>query len=1103
MWTREQKEEVILIGKTKSYLPALEFKKQPVLPTPECGFFALGITREQLVEKLLQYSKSLSHRMKLSEEIRSALMTGKIKDEQWETLSAEQVRLQAQMEMTVQRVNALLAEFIKKPLDVDRLIAYLRQWDLEESVVAYLTELREKLLQSEEALISFYEREETFVRYVNHYQEGLSLGYRSALLFVESLFSFDPLKIELFIWQQERDSLRLSLVASAGDLSMDKENFRSVHLLYDATLTQFDLLIEKSQWNKRASYLRKHPLEGQEAFSQLLAPQPKSFLTLPPQVMGTKVLPYLTFKEVSELARVSKMGHRDYQQAYLNDFLLLTPSSSREKKLRLACMTGNLNVIQQMQMDRREVSRGYGISSSDRREARRGLGYNRLYSKQLTLFRILNKNSSPLEIAFHYGHQKLLDYFYEVYFKPSYTEGGIVNYRKKDEDGSLLQWAIICRRPVEEIELIIDASRFPHSSHFLYQEAEKYHHEAYDHDLLYYAILSKQVPVLRALLSRMEDKALRSSLHRPLLETAIQLSSPPMVALLLEKGIRVNIEERGRSHDLSPLWHAASAGQVEIIPLLLAQGAQAALIEQGIGSYPQDRVGRPLPSDTALLAAVNAGSLEAVRLLVEAGAQVVINRPYEGRMYWRPHKTPLMTAVSANHFDMVKLLVEKGADPFQVESKDPDFACPFLLALNLSDDRILRFLLENTSSDSISKLDAVYALFSKKRVAAWSEREKETLLLLLQKGAHPNQIPRDGFSPLIKAITTGCSIEYIEFLLEYGADANQVDKEKKETPLFHLMRSFLHHDYAIHQKKALLDLLFHYGAEQTLHHQNAYGENLLYITFDEELFILLLQKGFDPREASETGDTLLHNHAQGSDWGIVRALINVLSLEDLNRKNKAGETPLALAVRGGHVEMLKLLLTAGADVNQADHQGQTPLSLMIKKYTEAVKHYDSDSYDEEHKKSWKKYAEKNYGIIITLLSAAARYTQADIESWPCTDKLKKLLETHLEEEAYLAAVIAQQGAHMQSLLSHLAQDESVFPLFSPSEVARAARQRGTYVKQQLSNLTWEKHIHSHRCPCRFFSLKDALNLSVVNKAYYHSVSKELAEAGLLPKRGTP
>jgi ankyrin repeat protein len=1034
MLDREQKEEG-LTGKRK--YNDFYFRKQRVSSHPDCGFFALGITRDQLIEKFLEIRSEASHRQRLTEEIRSAFMTKKIKDEEWEVLSTAQAALQTQIEVAVQRVNALVSEFIKTPMDVDCLIPYLKELHLKEPVAARLSKLRLKLLEIEQVLADFYKREETFVRYINHYKAGLPLGYQSALLFVEATkWERERTPIELSIWQQEKDNSSLLFIASEGESDSDRDRYhvRQIHLLYDDTFTHFDLLIERSQWKKREAYFSNEPLKAEEAFFHLLAPQQKSFLTLPPQVMAARVVPYLTFKELGELANVSRMCHREYQHYYLNDFLLATPYHSREKKLRLACMTANLGVIRQMELDVKELSAEYSRDSCERREARSNRGYHRRYSKYPTVFNRLNKNSSPIQIAFHYGHQRVLDYFYEIYFKPFYTEDGVINYRKKDEDGSLLQWAIICRRPIEEIEAIIHAFCFPHASHGVYNKNEKYHHEAYDHDLLYYAILSQKVPVLRALLSCMEDNALQHT-HQRLLKTAIQMQSPEMVVLLLEKGARVNLDESNKLYDLSPLWYAARTGQIDIIQLLLEKGANATLIEKETNFSSEDSSGRSLPSDTALLAAVDSGSVETVRLLVEAGARRVINRLYKNTVgYHRLCKAPLSTAVSANHFDMVKLLVEQGADPFQIEEKTSGPACPFLSALNQPDDRILRFLLENSNVNNISKLDALYALLGEKYVGTWCEREEETLLLLLQKGANANQkaIHYPHF-PLVSAIERGNAVEYIEFLLKHGADANLVDK-KKETPIFQLMRSFLHHrHYTILQKKELIDVLFRYGAEKTLHHRNAQGETLLYIACDEDIFNLLLQKGLDPRVASETGDTLLHNHAQGSAWGIVCALINACTLEDLNRKNKDGETPLALAARAGHIEILKLLIAVGADVNEADHQGQTPLALVIKEYDQAVKQYERFSDDEECRRGYKKRIEENYAIIIILLNAAAHYTHADVESWPCTPDLKKLLEEQLAKEAALSFASEHYSAKIGAALSSC---ESVFS-FSEETVSAA------------------------------------------------------------------
>lgn len=50
---------------------------------------------------------------------------------------------------------------------------------------------------------------------------------------------------------------------------------------------------------------------------------------------------------------------------------------------------------------------------------------------------------------------------------------------------------------------------------------------------------------------------------------------------------------------------------------------------------------------------------------------------------------------------------------------------------------------------------------------------------------------------------------------------------------------------------------------------------------------------------------------------------------DLNRADAHGDTPLMLAIAGGHLESVARLILMGADVNQSDATGQSPLERAL------------------------------------------------------------------------------------------------------------------------------------------------------------------------------
>ena len=58
---------------------------------------------------------------------------------------------------------------------------------------------------------------------------------------------------------------------------------------------------------------------------------------------------------------------------------------------------------------------------------------------------------------------------------------------------------------------------------------------------------------------------------------------------------------------------------------------------------------------------------------------------------------------------------------------------------------------------------------------------------------------------------------------------------------------------------------------------------------------------------------------------------------DVNQANNIGTTPLIIATQEGHFEALQLLIDAGAYLNTQDKDGRTPLHFIYRNSVEIAK----------------------------------------------------------------------------------------------------------------------------------------------------------------------
>jgi ankyrin repeat protein len=152
---------------------------------------------------------------------------------------------------------------------------------------------------------------------------------------------------------------------------------------------------------------------------------------------------------------------------------------------------------------------------------------------------------------------------------------------------------------------------------------------------------------------------------------------------------------------------------------------------------------------TALLHAASAGSLEAVNLLLEAGADV--NERCATRM--SEQVTPLVMAIQFGHAAMVSALVEEGAD---VELKS------------------------ELNRDGDPEIGISLYWETPLITAAYYEDDEEIMKLLLDAGANPNIVMHDhdpDMMTLLHALAEmgdGC-VNTARLLLEAGADPSAIN----------------------------------------------------------------------------------------------------------------------------------------------------------------------------------------------------------------------------------------------------------------------------------------------------------------------------------------
>lgn len=307
------------------------------------------------------------------------------------------------------------------------------------------------------------------------------------------------------------------------------------------------------------------------------------------------------------------------------------------------------------------------------------------------------------------------------------------------------------------------------------------------------------------------------------------------------------------------------------------RGPKGEIITIGVACFetfkPDARVSaRDLCGNTPLHAAAAGGNVQAVRQLIESGADVNAQVRSDESYSSEWGNAPLHYAARDGRTAAARVLIEAGAD---INARNDRGQTPLHRAI--SHPEIVSLLIEKGADVNIPDTTGQTPLHW-----AAADRRIEAVELFLAGGANVDASDHAGRTPLHRAARSG-NTDLVAALLAGGANVN-----------------------------AKADL-----GVSALHVASARG--------NQEIVERLIAAGADVQLRDEFGWTALHDAcARGFDE-IVSAMLSAGM--DVNATEAHGATPLHLAARAGRAEMVAALLSRGADQHLKDTKDRTAFDV--------------------------------------------------------------------------------------------------------------------------------------------------------------------------------
>ncbi|XP_048578543.1 ankyrin repeat and KH domain-containing protein 1 isoform X2 [Nematostella vectensis] len=418
------------------------------------------------------------------------------------------------------------------------------------------------------------------------------------------------------------------------------------------------------------------------------------------------------------------------------------------------------------------------------------------------------------------------------------------------------------------------------------------------------------------------------------------------------------------------------------------------------------------------------------------------------------HDTALTLAAAGGHDELVQLLLAKGSD---IEHRDKKGCTPLILSATAGHNSTVEILMEHGAdieAQSDRTKDTALSL-------ACSGGRQEVVELLIAKGANFEHRNVSDYTPLSLAASGGY-VGIIKLLLSHGAEINSRTGSKLGiSPL--MLAAMNGHTSAV---KLLLDMGSDINAQIETNRNTAL--TLACFQGRHEVVSLLVDRKANIEHRAKTGLTPLMEAASGGYVEVGRILLDRGADVNAPPVPSSRDTALTIAADKGHYKFCELLLYRGAMVDVKNKKGNSPLWLAANgghlEVCQLLFSYGADFDSQDNRK-------------VTVLMAAFRKGHIKVVKWlvkhvhqfpsdsDCTRFISTISDKDLLKRCHQCMEIIvtakdRQAAEANKNASILLEEIDLEKEREELKKAAAARRRDKKKQKKKKKLTQDKDVET-------------------------------------------